>query len=63
MHFSRPALHVFCSGYAFHRVQAHERLTAMNDPAKGGSAYLQQKVTAARDALVEAPPESKEDGK
>ena len=44
-------------------MQAHERLTAMNDPAKGGSAYLQQKVTAARDALVEAPPESKEDGK
>ena len=28
----------------------------MNDPAKGGSAYLQAKVTNARDALV-APPE------
>ena len=33
--------------------QAHERLMGMNDPAKGGSEYLQQKVTAARDALVE----------
>ena len=28
----------------------------MNDPAKGGSAYLQAKITNARNALV-APPE------
>lgn len=35
--------------------QAHERLIAMNDPEKGGSAYLQQKIANARDALVDAP--------
>ena len=28
----------------------------MNDPEKGGSAYLQQKISAARDALVEPAP-------
>ena len=28
----------------------------MNDPAKGGSEYLQQKISNARDSLV-APPE------
>ena len=28
----------------------------MNDPAKGGSAYLQQKIANARDALVDEPP-------
>ena len=37
--------------------QAHERLTAMNDPEKGGSAYLQQKIAAARDSLVDVTPE------
>ena len=36
--------------------QAAERLISMNDPAKGGSAYLQAKITNARNALV-APPE------
>ena len=36
--------------------QAHDRLTAMNDPKKGGSAYLQQKVAAARDSLVDVTP-------
>lgn len=37
--------------------QAHEKLTAMNDPAKGGSSYLQNKILAARNALVaEKPP-------
>ena len=38
--------------------QAHERLTAMNDPAKGGSKYLQERISNARDCLVEvqAPP-------
>ena len=29
----------------------------MNDPAKGGSAYLQQKIAAARDSLVDVTPE------
>ena len=43
--------------------QAHERLIAMNDPAKGGSEYLQQKVTAARDALVEQSSEAPKDAK
>jgi hypothetical protein len=27
----------------------------MNDPAKGGSAYLQDKIANARDALAEPP--------
>ena len=33
--------------------QAHAKLTAMNDPAKGGSAYLAGKIVNARDALIE----------
>lgn len=40
-------------------VEAADRLHAMNDPAKGGSAYLQTKINNARAALVvppEAPP-------
>jgi hypothetical protein len=44
-------------------LQAHERLLSMNDPAKGGSEYLQQKVTAARDALVEKSSEAPKDEK
>lgn len=36
--------------------EAAERLHAMNDPAKGGSAYLQAKINHAKAALV-APPE------
>ena len=39
------------------RSQAHERLVAMNDPDKGGSAYLQQKIGNARDALIAPPAE------
>ena len=42
--------------------EAHEKLTAMNDPSKGGSAYLQQKIANARDALLEAPPEDNSKG-
>ena len=34
--------------------EAHERLTAMNDPGKGGSKYLQQRISNARDMLVGA---------
>ena len=30
----------------------------MNDPAKGGSAYLQAKIANARDSLVDAPAEA-----
>ena len=37
--------------------QAYDRLIAMNDPAKGGLAYLQEKITNARDSLADAPPE------
>ena len=37
------------------RPQAHEKLVAMNDPAKGGSAYLSEKIGNARDALVDVP--------
>lgn len=48
-HVAPPVSHRLCPEWS----QAHERLVAMNDPAKGGSAYLQQKVTAARDTLVE----------
>jgi hypothetical protein len=43
--------------------EAHDKLTAMNEPAKGGSAYLQQKIANARDALLEAPPEDSKDAK
>jgi len=32
--------------------EAHEKLMAMNDPAKGGSEYLQKKIIAARNALI-----------
>ena len=35
--------------------QAHDKLSAMNDPAKGGSEYLQQRISNARDSLVAAP--------
>ena len=37
----------------YSRSQAHEQLTKMNDPAKGGSKYLQEKISNARDCLVE----------
>ena len=40
-------------------VQASEKLTAMNDPEKGGSEYINLKIMNARDALVE-PPETPE---
>ena len=33
-------------------VEAHEKLTAMNDPKKGGSEFLNQKFTVARDTLL-----------
>ena len=45
--------------------QACERLTAMNDPEKGGSAYLQAKIAFARDAIIkqpETPPEKPPEG-
>ena len=51
-------------------LQAFEKLTTMNDPEKGGSKYLNQKFTNARDSLVGEPPSSgaeagakQEDGK
>ena len=38
--------------------QAYDTLHAMNDPKKGGSEYIQAKITFARDALLrEAPKE------
>lgn len=37
--------------------QAAERLTAMNDPSKGGSGYLQSKIFFARDTLVKPEPQ------
>ena len=39
---------------------AYEKLTGMNDASKGGSKYLTEKITNARDALVDAPPEEEE---
>lgn len=36
---------------------AYARMHAMNDPAKGGSAYLQSKISNARAALSEEPAE------
>lgn len=36
--------------------EAHERLVAMNDPAKGGSKYLQTKIANAHDALRSEQP-------
>ena len=39
--------------------QAHAKLVAMNDPEKGGSAYLNDKIKNARDALI-VPPEEAE---
>ena len=39
-------------------IEAYNTLTAMNDPAKGGSVYIQQKLANARDSLVDAPAES-----
>ena len=43
--------------------QASERLTQMNDPEKGGSAYLQAKIAFARDALIKKkPPEPEAPG-
>ena len=45
--------------FFFHFLQAHEKLIGMNDAAKGGSAYLQDKIKNARDALIDdAPPEA-----
>ena len=44
--------------------EAHQKLVAMNDPAKGGSEYLTTKITNARDALItppEPPPPPKEE--
>eukprot|EP00967_Tisochrysis_lutea_P057699 scaffold73198_cov30-Tisochrysis_lutea.AAC.1 len=43
---------------------AAERLRTMNDPSKGGSSYLQDKITFARDALAkpESKPETSETG-
>ena len=39
---------------------AYEKLTGMNDASKGGSKYLTEKITNARDALVDVPPEEEE---
>ena len=33
-------------------LEAHTRLSEMNDPGKGGSKYLQQKIKNARDLLA-----------
>jgi hypothetical protein len=33
-------------------LEAHKRLIEMNDPSKGGSKYLQQKVSNACDVLL-----------
>ena len=35
-------------------LEAHKRLIEMNDPSKGGSKYLQQKVSNACDVLVDS---------
>uniref|UniRef100_A0A7S3S8R3 Mitochondrial import inner membrane translocase subunit TIM16 n=1 Tax=Strombidinopsis acuminata TaxID=141414 RepID=A0A7S3S8R3_9SPIT len=45
-------------------LEAAERLRTMNDPSKGGSSYLQDKITFARDALAkpESKPETSETG-
>ena len=36
-------------------MQAHDRLINMNDPEKGGSKYLQTKITNARELLMVPP--------
>ena len=33
-------------------LEAQEKLTTMNDPAKGGSAYINQKIKTASDTLL-----------
>ena len=40
-------------------LEASEKLAAMNDPEKGGSKYLQQKIVNARDSLIEPEEASK----
>jgi len=51
-HEARQILNVSKKATAEEVTEAHERLVAMNDPAKGGSAYLQSRVTNAKTSLL-----------
>ncbi len=54
---ARQILNVKQSASPEEITSAFDSLHAMNDPAKGGSSYLQAKVTFARDTLIKRPEE------
>ena len=58
---ARSILNVKAEASATEVNEAFDRLTAMNDPAKGGSKYLAQKILNARNSLVDAPSDPKPD--